>query len=183
MGKSYEPTPYITLGSKLKDLRQKMKETLEEAAGAVEISEDELLRIEEGKERPSEEILMLLINHFGTKEDEAVYLWELAGYDSDDKSDDDMMADAQQVTKTIVMAVAMDPRVMYSDSVHVAGSKHGVVLSFMQPGGGNMPTLPVARVGISREHARKFVALLQETLEHLDAADPQSKELPPNSEN
>lgn len=178
MSKSYEPAPFATLGSKLKDLRQLMKETLAEAAGAVEIGEDDLQRIEEGKERPSEEILMLLINHFGMKEDDAVQLWELAGYDSSEDIDDEGGSDGANATKTVLMAIAMDPRVMYSDSVHVAGSKHGVVLSFMQPGGGNLPNMPVARIGMSREHAKKFVALLQETLGHLDAADPDNKQLP-----
>ena len=52
-----------------------------EVSGAVEIDEQSLQRIEQGKERPTEDILMLLINHFGMQDDDAANLWQLAGYD------------------------------------------------------------------------------------------------------
>lgn len=177
MSKAYEPAPFAVLGDKLKGLREQRKETLAEAAGAVELAEEQLGRIEQGVERPSEEILMLLINHFGMKEDDAVQLWELAGYDGDDR--DDEPAD-KTVAKTIVMSIALDPRVMYSDSVHIAGNPNGVVFSFLQPGGGQLPQMPVARVGMSRDQARKMLALLQETLDHLDNPRP-PRQLPPGT--
>src|SRR5690554_1642538 len=131
MGKDTESAPFAHLGSKIKSIRQKHKETVAEAAGAVEISEDDLLAIERGLSRPSEEILMLLINHFGMQEDEAVALWELAGYDS---PEDDVRHEDN--TKTVVVALTMDPRIVYSDSVQINGNKHGVVMNFMQPGSG-----------------------------------------------
>jgi transcriptional regulator with XRE-family HTH domain len=56
--------PFKTLGTHLKYLRERGAETLAEVSGAVEINEDILERIEQGSERPSEEILMLLISHF-----------------------------------------------------------------------------------------------------------------------
>lgn len=167
----------MVLGDKLKGLREQSKESLAEAAGAVELAEEQLLRIEQGFERPSEEILMLLINHFGMKEDDAVQLWELAGYDNIE--DDD--SEKQQAAKTtIVMSIALDPRVMYSDSVHIAGNPHGIVFSFMQPGAGQLPQMPVARVGMSRDQARKMLHLLNETLQHLDTPQP-PKQLPPST--
>jgi len=175
MSKSHEPAPFALLGDKLKGLREQHKETLAEAAGAVELAEEQLLRIEQGIERPSEEILMLLINHFGMKEDDAVQLWELAGYDNAEQDDD--LGD-KGAGKTIVMSIALDPRVMYSDQVHIAGNPNGVVFTFMQPGGGQLPAMPVARVGMSREQAGKMLQLLHETLRHLDSAD-QPKRLPP----
>lgn len=54
-----------------------------EVSGAVEIDEKRLKRIEAGIERPAEDILLLLISHFGVADREAVQLWELADYDSD----------------------------------------------------------------------------------------------------
>lgn len=171
----HEPAPFALLGDKLKDLREQHKETLAEAAGAVELAEEQLQRIEQGMERPSEEILMLLISHFGMKEDDAVHLWELAGYDNSDNDD----ATDKQATKTVVMSIALDPRVMYSDQVHVAGNPNGIVFSFMQPGGGNLPAMPVARVGMSRDQAGKMLHLLHETLRHLDSTT-QPKQLPPS---
>lgn len=179
MGNQSESKPFYDLGSKLKHCRQQLKESLAEAAGAVELAEDELLRIEEGLERPSEEILMLLIKHFAMIEDEAVRLWELAGYDKIEPIDDTNDTDAHSGgTKSIVMTIAMDPRVMYSDSVHISGNKHGLIFSFLQPGGGQLPAFPVSRVGMSREQAKKMLELLKDTLEQLDKAS-EPKQLPP----
>jgi transcriptional regulator with XRE-family HTH domain len=176
MKQSQNPAPYANLGDKLKDLRERRKETIAEAAGAVEIAEDELQRIEEGYKRPSEEVLMLLINHFGMREDDAVQLWELAGYDDQDDDNDD-----QRDTRTIIMAIAMDSRVMYSDSVHVAGNPNGIVLSFLQPSIGIVPSMPISRVGMSREQARKMLSLIKDTLDALDAAEG-PKRLPPSND-
>lgn len=164
--------PFAELGSALQSLRKSISESVAEAAGAVEIAEEELLQIEQGIQRPSEEILLLLINHFGTKEDEAVRLWEMAGYDASNDDQQHIHDDHDpEITKTVVMAISMDPRIMYSDSVQVNGNKHGVVLSFMQPGGGNIPAMPISRIGMSREQASKLVSVLQDTLLQLDAAE------------
>jgi transcriptional regulator with XRE-family HTH domain len=178
MSKGNEPAPYATLGVKLKDLRKSRKESLAEAAGAVELAEEQLLRIEEGMERPSEEILMLLINHFGMKEDDAVQLWELAGYDKEDELNDDTNSD-QTLNKTIVMAIALDPRVMYADQVQIQGNPNGLVFTFMQPGGGQLPQMPISRIGMSRDQAHKMLVILQDTLNHLDHPP---KQLPPSGQ-
>lgn len=178
-----EHKPFIDLGGTLKRLRQQQKESLAEAAGAVELAEEELLRIEQGYERPSEEILMLLIKHFAMLEDEAVQLWELAGYDKIDTDDDDI-SDAKNGTKSIVMTIAMDPRVMYSDSVHISGNPNGLVFTFLQPGGGQLPAIPVSRVGMSRDQAKKMMELLKDTLDQLDKASGNSdpNHLPPSTD-
>lgn len=176
-----ESAPFAVLGDKLKQLRAARQESLAEAAGAVEIAEEELRRIELGEERPSEEILMLLISHFGMAEDDAVQLWELAGYNADD-AEDTHHADDGHAHKTVVMMLALDPRVLYSDSVQVNGNQNGIVLNFMQTGGGMMPAMPVSRIGMSREQATKFAALLQETLSHLDEYQQPPKQLPPETD-
>lgn len=180
MSNEKESQPFTDLGGTLKRVRQAQKESLAEAAGAVELAEEDLLRIEQGYERPSEEILMLLIKHFSILEDEAVKLWELAGYDSADSSQDES-ENSHNGTKAIVMTIAMDPRVMYSDSVHISGNQNGLVFTFLQPGGGQMPALPISRVGMSRDQARKMLELMKDTLDHLDKGD-QPKQLPPTAE-
>jgi len=75
--------PFKTLGTHLKYLREQVRESLAEVSGAVEIDVNVLERIEQGFERPSEDILLLLISHFAMPDQEAVQLWELAGYDGD----------------------------------------------------------------------------------------------------
>ncbi|HET7827573.1 MAG TPA: helix-turn-helix transcriptional regulator, partial [Candidatus Saccharimonadales bacterium] len=71
---------YKPLGKRLKELRTRANESLAEVSGAVEIDVMELASFELGKDRPAEDVLLLLISHFGTKDDEAVKLWEMAGY-------------------------------------------------------------------------------------------------------
>lgn len=181
MSKEKESAPFTNLGGTLKKLRQAQKESLAEAAGAVELDEEDLLRIEQGYERPSEEILMLLIKHFKIIEEEALRLWELAGYN--DETEDGNDGEAAQnggLPKAIVMTIAMDPRVMYSDSVVVNGSKNGIIFTFLQPGSGTMPALPISRIGMSRDQAKKMLTVLQDTLGYLDSQD-EPKQLPPSS--
>lgn len=150
--------PFARLGDTLRELRQRHKESVAEVSGAVEIDEQTLLKIEQGHERPSEDILMLLINHFGMHEDEAAGLWQLAGYD---KHDDD--AAHQQPNKTMVMIMAVDPRVVYSDGVQVVANGSGVIMNFAQ-GTGTPQALVTARVGMSREQAAMVLRALQTAL-------------------
>lgn len=170
MSKDREQAPFIDLGGKLKKLRQSQKESLAEAAGAVELAEEELLRIEQGVERPSEEILVLLIRHFKIVEDEALRLWELAGYDDEDDTDGSQQNHG--LPKSIVMTIAMDPRIMYSDNIVINGNKNGVVLTFLQSSGSStIPAFPVSRIGMSREQAKSMLSILRDTIECLDNYD------------
>ena len=73
--------PYETLGTQLRKLRERKRESVAEVCGAVEIDEKDLSLIETGTERPSEDILLLLISHFALEDDKAAELWQLAGYD------------------------------------------------------------------------------------------------------
>ena len=175
MGKQSETAPFAQLGDKLKHARHTIQESLAEVAGAVEIGEEDYRDIESGIMRPSEEILMLLIQHFAMQDEEAMQLWELAGYSRDDDKESDVSA-----TRTVVMAFAMDPRVVYSDQVQINGNKHGIVLNFLQPSNGTIPALPVARVGMSREQGKHLLGVLQETLAQLDKMH-EPKQLPPPS--
>lgn len=155
--------PYKTLGASLKRLRQRLQETLAEVSGAVEIDADQLDQIEQGSRRPSEDILELLINHFDIKEDDAKKLWQLAGYDNDESS---------------VAVLPGDVRIAYTDMLNVIVNDYGVTLQFMQTNGPDHKPLMVSRLGMSKEHARNVLNLLQRTL---NQAEP--KALPPSTEN
>ncbi|MBI4033813.1 helix-turn-helix transcriptional regulator [Candidatus Saccharibacteria bacterium] len=140
---------YKQLGRKLKELRSHANETLADASGAVEIDVRELAAIELGQSRPSEEVLMLLISHFGAGGEDAVKLWELAGYGID---------------KIPEPAAVTDKPILFTDIVDVVVNKYGVVMNFMQGGSQGAQPAPVARVGMSREHARSVLQILQVTL-------------------
>src|SRR3954469_23358999 len=117
MSEERKESPFKNLGERLKDLRQRLQESVAEVSGAVEIDESTLERMERGQERPSEDILMLLISHFGMKEQEADTLWKLAGYEPRNLDDDDRDSPIPHNGRATVLIMAVDPRIVYSDSV------------------------------------------------------------------
>lgn len=168
--------PFKQLGQKLKTLRQKFQETTSDVSGAVEIDEAVLERYEAGAERPSEDILNLLISHFNMQDDDAAGLWQLAGYEQPrgNNRDEDFVDDINN-GRAGVLVMAIDPRVIYTDSMHVNAGPTGVVLSFAQNNGPQ--PLVTARVGMSREQARNVIRTLQAAL---DKTEP--RELPSGKE-
>lgn len=158
--------PYKTLGSHLKYVREQSRQTLLEVSGAVEIDEERLKRIEAGLERPAEDILLLLISHFGVADREAVQLWELADYGSDMPDHLRPETGEQQLSKNnVVMLVGFDTRTIYSDGLDVSWNDAGLTLNFTQA---NAPAqrLSVAKVGMSYEQAAKVLDTLQKALLH-----------------
>jgi hypothetical protein len=150
-------SPYRSLGRHLKDLRNRANESLAEASGAVEIEAKELASFELGKLRPTEDVLLLLISHFGAKDDEAVKLWEMAGYGVD-KVPAAQMANGESRPET-----AGDNRILFTDIVDIVVNKYGVIMNFMQSGPSNS-SQSIARVGMSREHAKSILQILQATI-------------------
>lgn len=139
-------------------------ESLAEVSGAVEIDESELERIENGHERPAEEILLLLISHFNMQDQEAVQLWELAGYDeaasAERRKQEDLVQEALSGAKPVVFVIGMETRTMYTDSVDVTTDKAGVVINFGQQNGKQQPH-SIAKLGMSYEQAEAVVQQLQ----------------------
>jgi transcriptional regulator with XRE-family HTH domain len=151
-------TPYQPLGKQLKELRNRVNESLAEASGAVEIEVRELANFELGKSRPSEDVLLLLISHFAAKDDEAVRMWEMAGYGMDK-----IPASRSDNIDTAPTAVNSDNRILFTDIVDIMVNNYGVVMNFMQGSAGNS-TQSVAKVGMSREHAKSVLKILEHTL-------------------
>jgi transcriptional regulator with XRE-family HTH domain len=161
MGEIESQSPYRSLGRRLKELRNRVNESLAEASGAVEIDAKELASFELGKLRPTEDVLLLLISHFGAKDDEAVKLWEMAGYGID-KAPAAQMANEEPRPQP-----ADDNRVLFTDIVDIVVNKYGVVMNFMQTGTASS-SRSVARVGMSREHAKSILQILQTTLDRTE---------------
>lgn len=139
-------------------MRERVSETLAEASGAVEIDVKELASYELGQRRPTEEILLLLISHFGAAEDEAVRLWDLAGYGME-------KIPAAHMSNATADAGATDSPVLFTDIVDVIVNKYGVVMNFMQTSSSaNGKPRVISRVGMSREHAKSLLKILQITL-------------------
>ncbi len=163
--------PYKSLGKRLRQLREKHRETIAEVSGAVEIDEKQLVNIEEGKDRPSEDILLLLISHFGLDDDLAAdELWDMAGYDARHDHDHDehdhelKHNDGEELKRTASMMIMLDPRVMYSDSVEVVSNKQGVIVNFSQTAGPDSHPLVISRVGMSYDQAKAVMGILHQVL-------------------
>jgi hypothetical protein len=63
---------------------------------------------------------------------------------------------------------SQDARILYTDMVHVSANGYGVVINFLQGlGPDNKPSI-VSRVGMSKEHARSLVEVLQRTIDMSD---------------
>lgn len=156
--------PYQTLGNHLRYLREQQLQSLAEVSGAVEINEQDLERIESGHERPTEEILLLLISYFKMQDQEAVQLWELAGYDeaanSERRKQEDILQEALSGQKAVVLVMGMDSRTMYTDQAIVEADNAGIVVTFEQQNG-KKQAQSVAKVGMSYEQAESVMRQLQ----------------------
>lgn len=164
MSQANKQHPFESLGTQLRKLREKRQETLAEVSGAVEIDPDDLNAMEEGAERPGEDILLLLISHFAAREDVATKLWELAGFDQDELPVQNTINNIYGHAQNGVVVMAGDTRIVYTDMVHVMVNNYGVIMNFMQTAGPNNQPLAVSRVGMSKEHAQSVLEVLQKTL-------------------
>ncbi len=156
--------PFEAFGNQLKEFREKAKESIAEVSGAVEVDTQALAEIEAGASQPSEDIVLLLISHFALKEDEALKMWELAGYDQEKTGITSIVADGNGSTQTAYVN-QNDARILYTDMVHVNANKYGVIINFLQGLGSNNQPMAVSRIGMSHEHAKSLLDVLQQTLQ------------------
>lgn len=161
-------TPYRSLGIKLKTIRQKYLQSISEVSGAVEIDERDLDRYEAGVERPDEEVLELLINHFNVQDKDAISLWSLAGYEPESLDFEDDQIDLNQAAdlpKSIFMLLAMETKTLYTDALDIHYDSNGLLLNFKQAVGQQKP-ISVARLGMSYEQAEQVQKTLTKVLLH-----------------
>lgn len=157
--------PYRSFGEVLKKLRARASKTPAEVSGAVEIEETRLHAFENGEQRPSEDILLLLIQHFNLQEDQANELWKLAGYNGAPDEAMYLQDDFGPTQTETVNINVQDSRIVYTDMIQVMVNNYGVVMNFLQGAGPGNQSLAVSRVGMSKEHAKSVIEILQKTLD------------------
>lgn len=150
----------LLFGQELRVLRRRSKESLAEVSGAVEIDVTTLGEIEAGNKLPTEDVVMLLISHFSLREDEALKLWRLAGFDNALSGVSLNLSQAETMSDNI-----NDNRVLYTDMVQVSANNYGVILNFLQGVSSDGKPSAVARIGMSREHAKSVIEVLQRTID------------------
>jgi transcriptional regulator with XRE-family HTH domain len=179
---THKAQPYISFGKALRQLRERARKSPMEVSGAVEIDTATLMRYETGEIRPSEDILILLIQHFSLKEDEASELWRLAGY-LQSPSDAFFFANDEFAQRSKTTSDNSSDRIVYTDMIQVMVNNYGVIMQFMQGAGMSSQPLAVARVGMSKEHARSVMEVLKKTLEQADAMVAKKPlQLPPSNQ-
>ncbi len=164
MKKNENTLPYSDFGTNLKNLREGAKETIADVSGAVEIDNELLTTLEAGEFQPPEDLVLLLISHFSLREDEALKMWKLAGYDQA------LTGRASIGTNDFIpinqaFLANDDSKIIYTDVIHINANKYGLVMNFMQ-GLGTPGTQPmaVAKVGMSHEHAKSMLDVLTKAL-------------------
>jgi transcriptional regulator with XRE-family HTH domain len=149
-----------SFGDYLRGIRTKRKETLADVSGAVEIDVAVLDRIESGSIQPSEDVLLLLISYYNLKEDEAIRLWQLAGYEQTKLG----AVNVATIDDTL-NALSVDSPILFTDGIQVSANKFGVIINFLQGLGVDGKPTSVSRLGMSREHAQTIIEVLNKTLE------------------
>lgn len=153
--------PFKSLGSHLKYVREQKRETLAETAGAVEIDIETLERYESGLECPAEDVLMLIIDHFDVKDQEAVQLWESAGYAR--SNDNRTRSPLENLEKNAaVVILALDMRTQYTDGIEVTAGQNGIIMQFTQ----GAEAQPIAKLGMSYDQAEEVLRTLQLAVLH-----------------
>lgn len=179
--------PFSNFGSSLRKLRESRSKSQAEVSGAVEIDQHKLQEYELGTKRPSEDILLLLIQHFNLLDEEADELWRLAGYDElVEESQFFSNSELENIAgKKTIMVNPQDARIVYTDMVQVMVNNFGVVVNFLQSAGTSDKPLAVSRIGMSKEHAKSVIEVLQRTIDQADELQHKTntpKQLPANAQ-
>ena len=149
--------PYKLLGSKLRRLRHDAQESLSDVSAAIEVDTQFLLRIEAGLVQPSEDILILLMNHFDVDDKEALYLWQQANYEKASAN--------ESTTPQIYLIPMLDNKILYTHQVDVQSNKKDIVINFSQPDIDGSPTTTM-RVGMSNAVAQELHLQLSKAITH-----------------
>jgi hypothetical protein len=136
---------------------------------------------------------MLLINHFNLGDDEALRIWEMAGYDRRSPYFDDGYTEEENNNRSArfeneapahpqpmqVMLVTLDSRIFYVNGAEIVTDDMGVVLNFTQSDGAPSP-FTVSRIGMSYGQAEQLLQTLQRALLHKKYLSG-PKQLPPQA--
>ncbi len=162
-----------TFGNKIRAYRKKNGETITQAANTMGIGRSYLSKLEHSHEQPSQKVLSDLISHYSLSRVEAIRLSSLAGYEGGVVAANPIQRkEVFKMTKKQIpekkdfkeVKVPDNIQVLYSDSVFVTSSQWGIVFDFAQNVGPTNRQNVVARIGMSKEHARALMNVIQKRL-------------------
>ncbi len=105
-------------------------------------------------------------------------VWASAGYNKN--SVDSGLDDEFVKQKVLQILLPSDSRVIYTDMAHIMSNNYGIIINFVQTVGPGQPPIVVSRVGMSKEHARSIIKILEAAVAPEEDQKP-PKLLPPPS--
>lgn len=161
---------YIELGKRLREHRKNHQESIIDVSDSINIDKTYISKLENGHERPSKEVLNKLISHYSLSSFEAIDLWSLAGYReglvATERKEVNYMNNVDSklskfpTSGEFQIKVPDDKLILYTDFVMVTQGPFGIVLNFAQALGTTNQQLVVARIGMSKEHAKALLKAL-----------------------
>ncbi len=153
-------------------LRKSNGESLVQLSEAINIDRSYLNKVELGKIKPSTKLLERILVHFSVEGSKAEVLRQVAGHVplnivSDLSGKEGINTMLEQPTTQTMTQVSLNPMqtpVLYTDSTFVSASEFGLVLDVAQNMNGQQQNI-VARIGMSFDHAKKLIDVLQDTLD------------------
>ena len=170
---------YLEFGKKIKSYREEKGRSITEVAEAIGVDRTYISKLENGHERPSILILNRLTDYYSLSGEETSKLFENAGYIGGTVNLEKREGVAKMQTKKLpvggnIQQTQMQVNVpgnipaLYSDSVFVTASQWGIVFDFAQNIGPTNQQNVVARIGMSKEHAKALLDVLRKRLEGPD---------------
>ena len=153
--------PYEGFGRQIKKIRVDAQKSLVDVSGAVELEPEYLNRLEQGRVRPSEDLIILLVSHFELPETDASELWKLAGYNQHQE----VIELSTAASGNPILIPMNDIRIIYTDIVNVTANNNGLVINFLQSLGNSSTPMAISRVGMSIDHAAKLLKALNHTID------------------
>ncbi len=152
-------------GKLLKGHRKKTGKSLKAVGKDIGINYSYLSKIEKGIQRPSVELLNKLVTYYKLNNSQTGKIFHFAGY----KREEVTMNNQSQFNKSNQnkTQISIDPKnnqILYTDHIHVTSSPFGLVLDIGQKMGPTTKAFIVSRIGMSAEHAKALVNLLNRAL-------------------
>jgi len=163
----------LEMGRKVRQERVDRDLSLADLGAQVGVDRTLISKIENGHYQPTESMLQKIIDVLSLDKQRAAEIWALSGRPSGpiitqyNLAQYEDIAMNQQPTEQVSQNVQIDPNrtpILYSDGVAVTSSEFGMVFDFGQRVGPTNNANIVARIGISYEHARKLLEVINDEL-------------------
>lgn len=167
---------FVDFGHRIRMYRVQKGENITQAAKGLELDRTYLSRLENGHLQPTRKLLEKICEYYLIPEDEASEIYTLAGYAGKDivmqnkkgegverRMEGNQISESRGA-KGIELNVPSNAVVLYTDSAFVTTNEFGICIDFAQRLGSTNKHNVVTRVGMSKEHARALIKVLQERL-------------------